>query len=79
MSFISETGMVWDDKYASNYKIKDKDDPLFNEDKNPFNTSFNTVEPPCTFCPVRTTCPEECSQFKLYASKGKWVDHPFSK
>lgn len=78
MSLISETGMVWHDKYAFNYRIEDKDDSLYNEDKNPFNTSFNTVEPPCTACPVRLTCPEECKQFKLYASEGKWVDHPFS-
>ena len=76
MSFISETGMVWHDKYASNYKVADPNDPVV-EFKT--NTSFNTVEPPCTFCPVRTTCPEECKQFKLYASKGKWVDHPFAE
>ena len=79
MSLISETGSIWYDKYASGYKVEDRDDPLFNEEAKKLPAGFNTVEPPCTFCPVRTTCPEECKQFQLYASKGKWVDHPFSK
>lgn len=79
MSLISETGSIWYDKYASGYKVEDRDDPLFNEEAKKLPAGFNTVEPPCTFCPVRLTCPEECKQFKLYASKGKWVDHPFAE
>jgi len=86
MSLISETGMIWTDAFAVNYKPLGPDDTIeFLPDGNyniiraakKSNTSFNTVAPPCEGCPVMKTCTEECRPFKTYAQKGIQVDHPF--